>query len=214
MENKKIGDEIFEHIGNHWLRYVAMMVTGSLTGMAAWNLTGFAPYVLAIIALAEGASIYWFSQMQKHENRMQAVIAVAGTGIAWIAIILTDLASATIIARMANLEVFTAFAQVPVWAQNTVVYVVPSLAVVHLILATLHHYFSETASAIRTNESIKREAKMDIERSKQEELRRLAQLRADSVGKEHARLEWEKILALPVSGASTDTNPTPPPSRN
>lgn len=213
MENKKIGDGFFENIEQHWLRYVAMIVTGSLTGMAAWNLTGFIPYVLAIIALAEGASIYWFSQMQKHENRMQAVIAGAGTAIAWIAIILTDLASATIIARMANLEVFTAFAQVPLWAQNTVVYVVPALAVLHLILATLHHYFSETASSIRDNESIKRQARMDIERSKQEELRRLAQLRADSVGKEQARIEWEKILALPVSSASTDTNPTLPPSK-
>ena len=214
MEDKKQGDGFLEYVGQHWLRFVALTVTGSLTGLAAWNFTGSWLYVLAIIAMAEGASIYWSLRIEDFGNKVQMLASVLGTIVSWVAIILTDLASATIIAGMSKLQIFTAFQQVPVWAQNTVVYVVPLLAVLHGVLATLHYYFSESASTKRAIKTTRREAQQDIDKSHQARLRELAKAQAQNIGFGRAEDEWTRIAITGTGSPSVPSvNPTIPQSR-
>src|SRR5262245_18935659 len=115
-------ENFFKGVSNHWLRYAALAVTGCLTGYAAWSYTSNCLYVIALVLLAEGSSLYWANRIEDYGNNVQAAAAILGSVIAWGSIAVTDLASVTIIAKNARLEqLFTVFAQVPEWAQKTVV---------------------------------------------------------------------------------------------
>jgi len=165
-------------LARHWLRYAALTVTGCLTGYAAWSYTGNWLYVIALVLLAEGASLYWASRIEDFGNKVQATAAVLGTLLAWGSIAVTDLASVTIIVRNASLDIFTVFAMVPEWAQKTVVYVVPFLAVFQGVLATLHYFFSEEASLRRSIAKTNREAEKAIRQADANAQKSMAEARA------------------------------------
>ena len=206
-------------IAQHWLRYIALMVTASLTGYAVWSYTFNALYVLATIALAEGASLYWTKRVEDYGNPIQMWTAGAGAVLAWIAIICTDLASATIIASSSNLKVLTVFAQVPAWAQATVVYVVPLLAVVHGVLATFHYFFSEIAEMRRNISADLRlahyeiqkaqaQSSVDIAQAQAQRYREIASTESMNTGYRRAQELWDLDAGLKAG----DGNFTTPPS--
>ncbi len=103
----------------HWLRFVALAVTAILTGYAGFSYTQNLIFSLALVALAEGASLFWAGRVEDAGNRVQMVAAVIGTVIAWSSIAITDLASVTIIAHGA--EFFTIFQQIPALSQEVAV---------------------------------------------------------------------------------------------
>ena len=179
-------------VSRHWLRYAALLVTGSLTGYAAWSYTSNGLYVIALVLLAEGASLYWSLRIEDYGNVVQQGTAVIGTVVAWASIAVTDLASATIIVRGANLEIFSVFAQVPEWAQKTVVYVVPFLAVVQGVLATVHYFFSEEAALRRSIAQTNRETEKQIKQAEAEALKSAARARAQKFT-ELAKVEAPKL---------------------
>jgi hypothetical protein len=165
--------------------------------------------------MAEGAALYWALRVEDYGNHIQQACAYIGAVLAWIAITVTDLASATIIASMANIKIFSAFEKVPAWAQNTVVYVVPLLAVLHGVLATLHYFFSETAKAHREISEIKRNMNIDIEKSHAKRLRELAETGSINEGYRRAEEDWQRTasIASTVKHEETVNSPTLPPSR-
>lgn len=205
MENKvnETVEKIAEEFSQHWLRFAALSVTGVLTGLAAWNFTHNWLFVLALVVLAEGASVFWANQIEKYGNTLQLIMSIAGTVVSWVAITVTDLASATIIAQNSNLEIFSAFAKVPAWAQNTVVYVIPMLAVTNGILATIHFYFSESANMKRKLGADLRDAKYKIKKAKTEAEVNISKAQAnrwgelagaysENVGISRAEAEWRE----------------------
>ena len=69
----------FSHgLGQHWLRYTALSVTAVLTGYAGFSYTGNLYFSLALIALAEGASLYWAARTTDAGNTVQQITAVIG----------------------------------------------------------------------------------------------------------------------------------------
>jgi hypothetical protein len=150
------------HMSQNWLRYCALLVTGTLTGIAGWNLTNNILMTAFLILLCEGASLFWTARTEDNGNGTQTWLSVAGTVIAWVSIAITDLASATIIANHADVKVFSMFREVPSWAQAVVTYVLPTLAFTHGVLGTAHYYFSEDAKLKRDLAKTEREARRAV----------------------------------------------------
>ncbi len=187
-------------IGQHWLRYVALSVTAILTGYAGFSYTGNLFFSIALVALAEGASLYWAARIEDFGNRVQQIAAILGTVIAWLSIATTDLASVTIIAHGAQL--FTIFESVPVLAQEIAVFVLPCLAVVQGTLGTLHYFFSEEARVNRDLNKVLREAnkeiaeanaaaKTTIARNHAEQYKKRATLEAPAIGLRLGDAAWQ-----------------------
>jgi len=168
----KIGD----FFRNDAFRVFTAIVTGALTYYAGWSLTNQIPYAIALVLLCEGLTLYWPFRLEgagdvgtKGKRNAPAVIqwlvAIIGIITAWLSVIVTDLACATIIASQANIRVFSAFADIPLWAQEVVVYVLPVLAVTHGILLTVFYVASPEAAHKRTIRAITRKASADMKRA-------------------------------------------------
>jgi hypothetical protein len=213
-------NRVKSHLSDHWLRYFAVLVTGTLTGIAGWQLTHNVIYVIFMILLAEGASLFWTARAEKNGNNTQMTMSVIGTVVAWTAIILTDLASATIIANLANDAaiakavangqtaesvklIFSLFKEVPGWAQGVITYVLPVLATLHGLLTVVHYYFSEEAKLKRDIDKIERKAKREIAQAEADARKNIAQARADryreiaiekapELGKREGEKAWDK----------------------
>ena len=224
----------FWHLKVHWVRWFTALVTGVLTYSAGWNLTSSFFYSAALVALAEGTSLAWPGAMERAEDvdgwESHAAIAqlassVFGIIVSWVAIISTDLASITIIASMSNIKIFSAFAEVPTWAQNVVVYVVPILAVTHGILATIYWTASPEAAHSRQIAKINREADRQIKtaeanadaekaKAKASEFALLATEKAREAGRAEAALMVERYaipVQLPPASYPADTGAVNPP---
>jgi len=187
--------------------------------------------VIALVLLAEGASLYWANRIEDYGNYVQMGAAILGSGLAWVSIAVTDLASVTIVAKNAQLEqIFTVFANVPEWAQKTVVYVVPTLAVAQGVLATLHYFFSEEAKLRREIAKTNRDADKAIKQADADARKNMAQARAKRykelaeesapvLGREQGEKSWQDMeRTLRVSteaGNNGHSSPDPirPPSR-
>lgn len=162
----QVDSQFREVLAENWLRWLALIVTASLTGFAAYSLTGSVLYIAALVGLAEGATLFWTSQSDRNGNPTQNFLSIVGLVLAWGAIVATDLSAAAILGNLANVEVFSAFAAVPEIAQRVVVFVLPILAVGHGLLGTAHYYFSEGAALQREINKTLREARKDIEEAR------------------------------------------------
>ncbi len=209
-------DSIWHSFGQHWLRYAALCVTAVLTGYAGFSYTRNLLFSLALIALAEGASLYWAARVNDYGNKVQQIASVAGTLLAWISIAATDLASVTILAHGADLQVFTIFARVPAVAQGTAVYVLPALAVLQGALGTVHHFFSEEsaiardlAKAIReTHKEISlanADAKVKIAKAHAIQYRARAAAEAEGIGRRAGDKAWSDHVAPALRVFASDT---------
>jgi hypothetical protein len=183
-------------LSQNWLRFVALIATGTLTWIAGWTLTHNLFYTSLLVLLAEGASLFWTARTEDNGNPTQEKLSVWGMAISWIAIIVTDLSSATILANMANQAliatakaagedpssvqlVFTLFDHVPALAQQIVTYVIPFLAVTHGILGTSHYYYSEDAKLKRETDKTDRDARKLIAKAKADARTNIAQAKAN-----------------------------------
>src|SRR5688572_14492413 len=52
------------HSDQNWLRYCALIVTGTLTGIAGWNLTNNVLMTAFLVLLCEGASLFWTARTE------------------------------------------------------------------------------------------------------------------------------------------------------
>lgn len=190
--------KMLDHILGNWLRYLTLVITGVLTWNAAWELTGNPLYCVFLVGLAEGATLFWQHAFErvggvaKEGWKFNVPVIVqflsAGAGIlfAWIAIIATDVASLTFIAKSSQIEIFSAFQDVPVWAQSVVVYVIPVLAVSHGILTVIYNVASPEASASRRIRRAHTSAKVAEAEAHAYEYERLATDRAKEAGRAKA----------------------------
>lgn len=170
----KTWNQFMEFLRSHGFRVFVSLITGSFTYHAGYTLTQSVIYATALVIMAEGLSLWYPFSLEGAKPAFQGdwrkinisgliqwTSAILGIIIAWSSIILTDLASATFIARDANVNfggLFTAFASVPEWSQQIVVYVLPVLGVCHALLLTAFYIFSPEAEHARTLRSIRRAA--------------------------------------------------------
>lgn len=197
-----------EHTSSHWLRYMTLLITGVLTWNAAWELTSNPIYCIFLVLLAEGATLYWQHAVERvggvavEENGkvnvsvvVQFTTGILGIALSWIAIISTDLASLTFIARNSQIDIFSAFQKVPDWAQSVVVYVIPVLAVSHGILATAYHIASPEAAAKRRIRRAHTTARVAEAEAHASEYERLATVKAQEAGRAKAGSKVQKEFA-------------------
>lgn len=162
-------------VATHGPRFFVAGVTGVLTYLAGWFLTSQPVYAITLVLLAEGLSLYWPYRMEAAQSYgtrrnvnwagvAQWAAASIGVILAWVSIIITDLATATIIASNAGKLTgwLQAFEVVPLWAQEVVVYVLPVLAVSHGILLSVFYVASPEAATARINRQAERETTQTI----------------------------------------------------
>jgi membrane protein implicated in regulation of membrane protease activity len=214
-------EKILNVLEEHGFRFFAAAVTGVLTYYAGLSLTQNPMYGITLVLLCEGMSLYWPVRLEgaqevgkypsyNFSGLVQWSTAIMGIVLAWGSIIVTDLASAVFIANAADIEVFSAFASVPEWAQSVVVYVLPVLAFTHGVLLTAFYIASPEAEQARqlrkmraeTRHSVAR-ANADAEKSKAaayaEQYKRVAVEAAKARGRAEADEQVTKRYA-PISG--------------
>ena len=170
----------------YWLLYLALIFTAILSAFAGVYI-GFAPdstgsihyentfdlirrvffalfYMIGFVATAEGATLYWESKLIFHDvnaegktNDTQIKTARIALIVSIATIIATGLASARFLTTW--LGSLTAFATVPLGAQEWVVWSIPILLVFHVITSILYWYNSEEARLERWQSDIQRQTK-------------------------------------------------------
>lgn len=233
MNLQKILNDTYGFLRQHGFRLFTAIVTGALTYYAGIVLTGQWLYAITLVLLAEGLSLYWPSRMEAAQSAgslkdihwagvAQWSAAITGIILAWVSIIVTDLATATIIASEANLltGIFKRFEVVPGWAQNVVVYVLPVLAVSHGVLLTIFYVTSPEAAASRLDRKRERETRRKIRdaraKAKAEEAKarasayeRMAIKEAKKLGEAKAASMVQEEFTRPVQIYNAETRPPP-----
>jgi hypothetical protein len=158
--------ERYEHIKAHWPRYMLSIITATFTATAAQTLTGQAYYALMAVLLAEGMWLYWLSRVEVFENKGQQFVSVLMFIVCSIAIILTDIASAVLLANGNDAQQF--FQTVPAWVASVVTNVTPILGASNLITYGLFEFFSDTNRDKRDRASKKRHMERVTDASKRD----------------------------------------------
>ena len=166
-------EKFIEFIKEHGFRVFAALVTGTLTYYAGYTVASSVLYGITLVALAEGMSLYWPYRLESAQDAgtwmkinisgaAQWTAAIVGNIIAWGSIIVTDLASAVLLASANGYTILTAFRDVPQWSQDVVVYVLPVLAFAHGLLLTLFYIASHEAAHERALRAIHRDSRQKI----------------------------------------------------
>lgn len=225
--------DLLDFVRRNWLLYAGMGVTAFLTGYAAYEWTRNPLYAVVAVMLSEGAFLFWKGRIPESGNAVQKGADIAGTAISLIAIVLTDIASAIIVAVKYGGDLFTGFTAVPVWAQGVVVFVGVALAITHIILKTVFDYFSAEAEAERKERAAKADADEQIKSARRAariaeakahaaEYERLAREQAAQIGRSRGAEMWRNEHAdVPTYAADTasvkppeEVNPTPRPPKD
>lgn len=205
----KVFSNFMEFLRTHGYRIFVSLITGAFTYHAGIALTDDPAYAIALVIMSEGLSLWYpfilegAGQVYTSANKiipsglLQWIAAILGIVFSWTAIILTDIASATYIARDANLkfgELFSYFERVPEWSQKVVVYVLPVMGIVHAILLTTFYIFSKEAQHARNIRAIRRAADEKIRLANANAMKAKAEAEAgyyESLAYDKARLAGE-----------------------
>lgn len=176
-------NRINQKYGQYWLVYAALAFTATLSfvsglilpftpdenGFFTVTLAGIAAalyYALGFITNGEAAANYWFDKLTDHDkdNTIQKFIA----GIMLFASILVSLTTALAAAAQIAflLGVLTEFRQFPSWAQEWVVWSIPTMWTINAVAGMAFKAFSDEAAAERDANAIIRQAKQEISKSR------------------------------------------------
>lgn len=176
-------NEFMAKYGQHWLVYFALFSTASLSFISGIILP-FTPdesgvfylsfggvltglyYAAGFVTNGEFSANYWFDKITDHDedNTVQTYIAYGMLALSVIVSLVTALAAASQIAfLMGALSEFTA---IPSWAQEWVVWSIPSMWTVNAVCGMLFKTLSDEAAAEREAKRIIREARQKILRDK------------------------------------------------
>jgi hypothetical protein len=223
------------YIVSHWPLLLLALFTGSFTWHAADYYLGNPLYTFMTLVLTEGMFMLWAfwaegavsSGMEDNKletsEKVQITAAVLGVFIAFVAMLLTDFASAQILA--VESKMFTTFTQIPAWAQSVIVNIVWVLAIVNVLLVGVYLIASPQAALMRAENRSQRmmeRARIQGEIKKQkaaaDEYARLANNNAQAAGKQLARDKFSdnfgrsfaQDVATNPEGDDAQGNFTPP----
>ena len=169
--------------GQYWLVYIALIFTATLSFVSGLILP-FTPdkngiflitfggviaglyYSLGFITNGELSANYWFDKLTDHDkdNTTQQVIAGLMLTASIAVSLVTALAAAAQIAFL--LGALNEFRQFPAWAQEWVVWSIPTMWTLNAVAGMAFKALSDEASAERDANAIIRTAKQEINKSR------------------------------------------------
>lgn len=222
---------LYAYITTHWILLVLALFTGSFTVHAADYYLHNPLYVVMTVVLTEVMCLVWINWLEgaiasgMDDNQLDAaettqiVASVVGVVISVLAVIMTDIASARLLAVESG--AFSDFGVIPVWAQGIVVNVVWVLAVSNFILVTVFTVSSPEAALLRSEIRSERgmrktaiESKIEINKHARGTQRDLTRQHAPQIGRqqgEQAFREQNKQYASSVDMVRQDDNPNASP---
>lgn len=162
--------DVFDHVGqniqgfgkylvSHWPLLLLAIFTGSFTYHAAVFYVGTTSYIVMTLTLTEGFLLYWLYLAEgaissafednKLETNEKFQILASGLGVivSFAAVVLTDIASAQLIASQSGR--FADFTTIPPWTQTIIVNIVWILAVFNVFAIGIYVIASPTAALLR-----------------------------------------------------------------
>jgi hypothetical protein len=173
-----------QRYGQYWLIYSALICTAALSFVSGMVLpfrpddNGNVVLTFGGIALAlyfgvgfvsngEGAAGFWFEKLTDHDkdNNPQKWIAGIMLAASVIVSLVTSLAAAAQLAFL--LGVLSEFQEIPVWAQDWIVWSIPTMWIANAVSGMAFKAVSDEADAEREANSIIREAKLEVKRARE-----------------------------------------------
>lgn len=166
---ERIGEKIVDfwhYVTSHWMLLILVVFTGTFTAHAAWFYTANPLYVAMTLILTEGFFLlyaHWAEgaiESGMADNKLdgaettQIIAACLGAAVTFVAIILTDVASAQIIAYETG--AFGGYETIPDWAAVVVVNMVVTLALFNVVIVTAFLVASPEAALMRAEARAKR----------------------------------------------------------
>lgn len=204
-------NEFSRKYGQHWLVYMALAFTATLSFVSGLILP-FTPdangyfavtfggmltalyYSVGFISNGEGAANYWFGKLTDHDkdNTAQKIIAGIMLTLSVAVSLITALAAASQIAFL--LGVLTEFQAMPTWAQEWVVWSIPSMWTAHAVAGMAFKALSDEAAAERDANSVIRAAKLSITRERVDARAEYWKKNASTVARQLGELEARKEI--------------------
>ena len=159
-------NEFRRKFGTHWLIYVSLLGTATLSLLSGlflplqpdangvihitfWTIMACLYYMVGFVSTGEGAGYYWFDKLTDHDkdNTAQVIIAGIMLFVSIVTIVVTALAGAAFVAFW--LGAFEQFTVIPVWAQKWIVWAIPALWVAHAVAGMAFKAMSAESEAER-----------------------------------------------------------------
>jgi len=206
-------NEFSRKYGQHWLVYLTLIFTASLSFVSGLILpftpdkSGFITislggvltaiyYSVGFVTNGEGAANYWFDKLTDHDkdNTAQKVIAGLMLALSVGVSLVTALAAAAQIAFL--LGVLTEFQSMPTWAQEWVVWSIPTMWTLHAVSGMAFKALSDEAAAERDANSVIRSAKQEITRARVDAKANYWKQHAPEVARQLGELEAQNEIDL------------------
>lgn len=204
-------NEFNRKYGQHYIVYLALAFTAILSFVSGLVLP-FTPdangyisitfggivaalyYSIGFLTNGEASANYWFGKLTDHDkdNTLQQWIAGVMLAISIIVSLVTALAAAAQIAYL--LGVLAEFQSMPAWAQEWVVWSIPSMWTMNAVSGMAFKAFGDEAAAERDANSTIRVARQRITTKKVEAKAKYWADHADTIAEELGRMEAEKEL--------------------
>lgn len=158
--------EFKRKFGKYWLVYLALIGTGTLSGLSGFLLPAKVAggvitfsvvsvlaglyYAIGFLSNGEGAAYFWFDKLTDHDedNTLQVWIASIMLGLSVITIAITAVAAGSFIAFI--MGALPDFQVMPAWAQKWIVWTVPVFWVAHFTAGVAFKTLSDEAANERT----------------------------------------------------------------
>jgi len=201
-------NEFQRKYGQHWLVYAALILTATLS-TSAGLLMPFQPdangyvlftvprliaaifYAIGFLTTGELAANYWFEKLtdRDKDNTTQKYIAIIALFAAVVTSLVTSLAAGAMVAFM--LGVLDAFQIMPVWAQEWIVWAIPTMWIMHAVAGMAFKATSDEAVADRNAASIISAVKSQIVMDKANARAEYWKANAPRIAQELGKLEAE-----------------------
>ena len=228
QKRKEVANRIYQKYGQYWLVYAALAFTATLSFISGLILP-FTPdasgilvvtvggifaaiyYSVGFVTNGEAAANYWFDKLTDHDkdNTPQKVVATVMLVISIAVSLTTALAAAAEIAFL--LGVLDEFTQFPSWAQEWIVWSIPTMWTVNAVAGMAFKAMSDEAAAERNANAIIREAKQTINKARIDAKANYWKVNAPEIARRLGVMEAEKEIA---DYAVRLSKPTPQPAAN
>lgn len=212
--------------GQYWLVYLALAFTATLSFISG-TLLPFTPdengyfavtvggifaaiyYSIGFVMNGELAANYWFDKLTDHDkdNTPQKAIAIVMLVLSIGVSLMTALSAAAEIAFL--LGVLSEFRQFPEWAQEWIVWSIPTILIINAVSGMAFKAMSDEAAAERSANAIIREARQEIHKSRQDARAEYWRSNAPRIAKELGEMEAQQEIeayAVRLKKPTPDTN--------
>lgn len=210
-KRKETANRIYQKYGQYWLVYAALAFTATLSffsglilpftpdknGMVALTFGGILAaiyYSVGFVTNGEAAANYWFDKLTDHDkdNTPQKVIAWLMLVISVAVSLTTALAAAAEIAFL--LGVLKEFQQFPSWAQEWIVWSIPTMWTINAVSGMAFKALSDEAENERAARARIRQAKAKITETRVNAKAKYWEDNAEGIARQLGEMEAQKEI--------------------